>query len=534
MDGKVARIRTRELREAMETALGARKPIAIIVDEAHHLAAAASGSRLQSQLNHLKHFENATGVSHILVGTYEMRPLRKVNAQLACRSVDVHFPRSDATNDKDAQVFQSVVWALQRQLPVEKEPPLVDHWEFLYARSIGCIGWLKMHLTQGYSRQQFSVFSWSTAMSVNGNGSLAREWASILEGLTKRSDLHFLTLQWWVGDLPSHKLLREKPAWCPTCYAEWKNQEMPIYELLLWILQTVTICMKHLCKLEEYCPGCKRRQSFIRFQAALDQCARCNTWLGSPVPAFSSPNPKSIEWQRWAISALEELRCAMVSSALPPWEQFFMNLSMSCEGRGEQSRLAELAGLARGQLATWLRRSHTPTLQSLLEFCYVCNVTPLQILKGDLARLKWVIAQGKPYRSPRARRPFRSVDREHCLGRIQAILDGKEEPLGYVQLAQQLGHSGQVLLSHFPQECAWLSKQIKEYRRHRKEQRLAQVQEEVRQATLALHAQGAYPSQNKVADLLSDPNLLFQSEAKATWRALCRELGWDRERTSAL
>ncbi len=148
VDGKIARIRTRELREAMETGLCERKPLAIIVDEAHHLAAAASGSRLQSQLNHLKHFENTTGVSHILVGTYEMRPFRKVNAQLACRSVDVHFPRYDAALEADAQVFQSVVWALQRQLPVEKEPKLLDHWEFLYARSIGCIGLLKMHLNR--------------------------------------------------------------------------------------------------------------------------------------------------------------------------------------------------------------------------------------------------------------------------------------------------------------------------------------------------------------------------------------------------
>src|SRR2546421_1218456 len=148
VDGKVARIATRELREAMETALKERKPLAIIVDEAHHLAEAARGSRLQSQLNHLKHFENATGVSHILVGTYEMRPFRKANAQLACRSVDGHFPRYDATIDTDAQMFQSVVWALQRQLPVEKEPELLDHWEFLYARSIGCIGLLKMHLNR--------------------------------------------------------------------------------------------------------------------------------------------------------------------------------------------------------------------------------------------------------------------------------------------------------------------------------------------------------------------------------------------------
>jgi hypothetical protein len=148
VDGKVARIRARELREATETALLERKPLAIIVDEAHHLAEAARGSRLQSQLNHLKHFENTTGVSHILVGTYEMRPFRKVNAQLACRSVDVHFSRYDAAIDADSQVFQSIVWALQQQLPVEREPALVEHWEFLYARSIGCVGLLKMHLNR--------------------------------------------------------------------------------------------------------------------------------------------------------------------------------------------------------------------------------------------------------------------------------------------------------------------------------------------------------------------------------------------------
>ncbi len=151
VDGKVARIRTRELREAMETALTLRKPLTVIVDEAHHLAEAARGSRLQSQLNHLKHFENATGVSHILVGTYEMRPFRRVNAQLACRSVDVHFSRYDAANEEDAQVFRSVLWALQRQLPVPEEPHLVEHWEFLYARSIGCIGLVKLHLNRALS-----------------------------------------------------------------------------------------------------------------------------------------------------------------------------------------------------------------------------------------------------------------------------------------------------------------------------------------------------------------------------------------------
>lgn len=147
-----ARIPNREVREAMEAALLHRKPLMIIVDEAHHLAAAASGSSLQNQLNHLKYFENLTGVSHVLVGTYEMRPFRRVNAQLACRSVDIHFSRYDATNTEDAQVFRSIVWALQRQLPVLEEPRLVEQWEFLYARCIGCVGLLKLHLNGALAR----------------------------------------------------------------------------------------------------------------------------------------------------------------------------------------------------------------------------------------------------------------------------------------------------------------------------------------------------------------------------------------------
>jgi hypothetical protein len=148
VDAPRARIPNREVREAMEAALLHRKPLATIVDEAHHLAKAASGRRLQDQLDQLKYVENLTGVSHILVGTYEMRPFRKVNAQLACRSIDVHFSRYDAAKEEDAQVFRSVLWALQRQLPVPEEPHLVERWEFLYARSIGCIGLLKMHLNR--------------------------------------------------------------------------------------------------------------------------------------------------------------------------------------------------------------------------------------------------------------------------------------------------------------------------------------------------------------------------------------------------
>src|SRR5258708_21967710 len=68
VDRRSPAIRVRDLREAMEEALIQHQPYAVIVDEAHHLAKAASGRGLADQLDHLKYLENRTGACHGLVG----------------------------------------------------------------------------------------------------------------------------------------------------------------------------------------------------------------------------------------------------------------------------------------------------------------------------------------------------------------------------------------------------------------------------------------------------------------------------------
>jgi ABC-type cobalamin/Fe3+-siderophores transport system ATPase subunit len=65
LNRKPSAIRVRDMREAMEEALIQHRPYAVIVDEAHHLAKAASGRTLQDQLDHLKYLENRTGVLYV-------------------------------------------------------------------------------------------------------------------------------------------------------------------------------------------------------------------------------------------------------------------------------------------------------------------------------------------------------------------------------------------------------------------------------------------------------------------------------------
>src|SRR5258708_984158 len=106
-------------------------------------------------------------------------------------------------------------------------------------------------LSREYPKRQLGAFSRGPGMQVNGTGSIAQEWASFLEQLTMRSNLHVLALDFWIGDLSSRGHLRKVPAWCPTCYTEWAEQDLPLYQPMLWILQIVTISPRHKSELKD-------------------------------------------------------------------------------------------------------------------------------------------------------------------------------------------------------------------------------------------------------------------------------------------
>ncbi len=119
---------------AVEQALRYRRPRAVLVDEAQHLAKMASGRRLLDQLDVIKSIANRTGTVHVLFGTYDLLAFRNLSGQLSRRSVDVHFCRYRAANAEDRRTFLNVLGSFERQMPLSESPELVDNWEFLYER----------------------------------------------------------------------------------------------------------------------------------------------------------------------------------------------------------------------------------------------------------------------------------------------------------------------------------------------------------------------------------------------------------------
>jgi hypothetical protein len=137
-----------EYRYAVEQALRFRRPAAVMIDEAQHLSKMASGRRLLDQLDVVKSIANQTRIVHVLFGTYDLLAFRNLNGQLSRRSLDVHFPRYRAESAFERQVFVNILRSFAHHMPLPEPPDLAAEWEFLYERSIGCVGILKQWLTR--------------------------------------------------------------------------------------------------------------------------------------------------------------------------------------------------------------------------------------------------------------------------------------------------------------------------------------------------------------------------------------------------
>jgi len=139
---------TAELRWALEQALRQRRPVAFIVDEAQHFKRIASGRRLLDQMDTLKSLANLTGITHVLIGTYELLGFAQLSAQLDRRSCEIHFPRYHIDVPEEMLAFKRVLLTFQRHLPLTGEPDLAAQAEYFYERSVGCVGVLKDWLTR--------------------------------------------------------------------------------------------------------------------------------------------------------------------------------------------------------------------------------------------------------------------------------------------------------------------------------------------------------------------------------------------------
>lgn len=182
-------------RLSVESALINRRPDAFYIDEAHHLALLASGQKLKDQPEALKSLANLAEVKIILSGTYALLSIVDLGDQLCRRSKTVHFERYHADSSEELQIFQNIIGTFQVHLPLLKMPDLVRYWEFLYERSLGCVGMLKDWLSETLSDVLHNhEGSTITLKDLQRHARPVRQCLKILK-VVKEGEVRFIELQ---------------------------------------------------------------------------------------------------------------------------------------------------------------------------------------------------------------------------------------------------------------------------------------------------------------------------------------------------
>src|SRR6266568_2887947 len=232
------------------------------------------------------------------------------------------------------------------------------------------------------SPRAISKFCHQEAISINSFGETPADWSATIEGLTQQAGLQKLTLGEWASGIPSRRLFRVAPAWCPACYSDWQEKQLPIYQPLLWMLQVVTSCTQHKRKLEEQCNHCQKRQPVFPSKTQPGHCPQCGAWLGLSVEIAEEPeiDEEELVWQNWVVKTIEELRTVRVTSDAISWERISINLAACLEMKGEAARFARLIGASKQLISKWQHFEKTPSFQKVLEICYAIGISPLQLM----------------------------------------------------------------------------------------------------------------------------------------------------------
>lgn len=449
-------------------------------------------------------------------------------------------------DDKEYTGKETVVYKFPRShlyniIPIDRETPWIESltsyinrlaWMYRVEPRILVAQEIVPHFVKSYhfrsSSSLLGAFCRSEAMSINGTGETALDWSAILKRLTMCENLRDSTLSAWARNIPSKGLLRMSPAYCPACYHQWQKEGLSIHQPLLWMLQVVTVCLRHRRHLEERCQHCQKKQSVIAAKVRPGCCTQCMNWLGSPsnLVTENEIDDETCNWQEWVVDVIGELRKASTPSGFLPWEHLANGLVLCSAIMGSAQQLALQTGLSKQLLSSWRNYKQTPSFERVLELCYMLDVSPLLLMTNNPTDLKEALQAKEIHRQPRRKLLSpRQVNLEQALALIHAVLEEREIPMAVRQIERRLGLGAKTLVYHFPQECSLVTAKYKAYITEQARKRMEQECNEVRQATITLNACETNPSANRVASRLSNPGVMRTSEGLRTWHKARRELG---------
>jgi transcriptional regulator with XRE-family HTH domain len=323
--------------------------------------------------------------------------------------------------------------------------------------------------------------------ALNGTGLMASKLVDALTALTRKTNLHFLTLLTWGKVFPNRGLLHHQRAWCPRCYQQWYDNDKSIYEPLLWSINTVVICPIHHNCLQKLCPYCHQSMPVISGNSLPGHCSQCGHWLGSKEGKKICTSHIELEFQRnWQIALINnlgELIAATPSINSPPLRNRISNVISTYINHVFGANIAagsRKLGIEKATLSSWCKGKAIPQLDKLLLVAQELKISLIDFLTKDslVAELKNNLSQ-EATQFQRLTKSYKRInlERKQVLNIVLQEVINEYPPPSLEDVSLRLKYRPLVLQYHFPELCQTIKLRHADYKKVSQQQKIQPILE---------------------------------------------------------
>jgi len=233
----------------------------------------------------------------------------------------------------------------------------------------------------------------------------------------------------------------------------------------------------------------------------------------------------------WTFHAIGELIASAPGLPEPPRREVLvrgLQRSLGSVAEGHKA-LARQLGVTDMTVFAWRKGRTIPSLWCLLLVSSCLGISPLRLVLDDVVEDGQILGsratpETRLDRPPRGRT---KINPEAVRSALAAILGNEEVPPPSLrEVAERIGQTYVNLRNHVPELSRLIAARFRSYQEAQGARTRARMRDEIRQAAIQLHRQGHYPSNNRVADLISNPSHLRSRAGQSARNEILRELGW--------
>src|SRR5258708_13822496 len=179
--------------------------------------------------------------------------------------------------------------------------------------------------------------------------------------------------------------MRNRLAWCSSCYDEWQSDGQRLYDPLLWKFREISICTRHGVRLRTSCPHCARSLPHLAWRSRPGYCAFCSGPLFGEQTGEEEPialDSSEFIWQQWVTETLKAIIIQLPTAKIPPRRERIQQVVNHVVERltsGNITEFARLLDLPRNTIENWYQGKRIPEMDMLLRLCYRLHLSLAEV-----------------------------------------------------------------------------------------------------------------------------------------------------------